>query len=237
MEGEKFWVVIPNAGIGDRFGTETPKQYVRIHGKTVFEHSINAFLSQDWIAGIIVALSASDSYFQHLTVARHEKVKQVLGGKNRSDSVMNAIAYLKNHAAQRDWVLVHDAVRPCLHAEDLQNLITTLKNEQVGGILAMPLHDTIKFAEKQIIAHTVDRSHLWCALTPQMFRLQILAEALIYCQARDMKVTDESSAIEHYGLKSKLIEAKHPNPKLTYTRDFSFISLLLRQQQENEVMA
>lgn len=236
MQAEKFWVVIPNAGIGDRFKSEIPKQYICIHGKTVLEHSISTFLSEDWVAGVIVALASHDTYFQQLPIAQHEKIKPVLGGKTRSDSVMSALSYLKNHAAKSDWVLVHDAVRPCLHVEDLQALVNTLQNEPVGGILAVPVQDTVKFSEKHSISHTVDRNNLWCALTPQMFRLQVLDEALKYCQKKGMAVTDESCAIENYGMKSMLVEAKHPNPKLTYTRDFSLVSLLL-EAVTNEVVA
>lgn len=232
---EKFWVIIPNAGIGERFKAGIPKQYVRIFDKTVLEYSVEIFLRQPWIEKIIIPLAPDDTYFQQLPLANHPKIKTLLGGAIRSDTVIRAMAELKAYANQHDWVLVHDAVRPCLHPADLQTLVKTLKADLCGGILASPMQDTIKHVEANVISHTVDRALLWRALTPQMFRFAILEEALQTCLRLGKNVTDDACAVEEMGLKPRIVTAEHPNPKLTYAYDFSFISMLIEQKQESEV--
>lgn len=224
---ENFWIVIPAAGIGARFNHSKPKQYISIQGKTVLEHSIDIFLSLEWVKKIIIPLSAKDHYFASLSVANHPKIVVVAGGETRTHSVQNALRYLNAFASLNDWVLTHDAVRPCLHSDDLQRLRQMLKNDAVGGILASPVSDTLKLGSDNNIVRTVDRTDLWGASTPQMFRFQLLAKALNNCLENGVSLTDDASALEHIGLPVKMVPALYPNPKLTYAADLQYLRYLL----------
>ena len=226
-----FWVVIPASGMGSRFSTSLPKQYWSSAGKTILEHTLLRFLEKPWLRQVVVATSSPYPHFVS-GCETHPKLKQVVGGETRSHSVMNALRYIEQHGHDHDWVLVHDAVRPCLHEEDLQALLQ-LKEDPIGGILATPISDTLKkvTSNKQIY-ETVSREALWAAQTPQMFRLHLLIEAL--CKAHEVgyNVTDESSAVEALGYRPHIIQAKHPNPKLTYVADLPIIELLLATTTE-----
>lgn len=228
------WVIIPAAGFGERFADDLPKQYHQIRDKSILEHTLSIFISRNDIKGIIVALSKSDTIFNTLAIAKHPMIRQVVGGQTRSLSVLNALNALTDEALAADWVLVHDAVRPCLHKRDLEKIIATLKNDKVGGILASPVVDTLKKANNQGILQTQPRTHLWCALTPQMFRFQLLLDALVMCQQKGITVTDEAQAIEEAGLEAKLVSGDYPNPKLTYAVDKILIDSLLKLQSLDE---
>ncbi len=232
----RIWVIIPAAGSGQRFGESLAKQYLYFHNKTMIEHSISPFLRNNAVSHIVVALSENDSTFKSLALAKHKKVQTVIGGATRAETVLNALTALKHKANIQDWILVHDAARPCLHDDDLNALINNLFNEEIGGILASPVSDTIKFVQHDVIAHTVSRVNLWQALTPQMFRYQVLLDALHICLHNKIEITDEASAIEHAGFYPKMIKAQHPNPKLTYPSDIKLIALLLQQNQPEEVV-
>jgi len=222
-----FWVVIPASGVGLRFSSTRPKQYWSIDGKTVLEHSIERFVDHDWVNQVIVAIADTDEHFQYLSCAKHPKVMKVQGGETRSHSVMSALCYIEKHAKPHDWVLVHDAVRPCLHQRDLQALLQ-LRDDPVGGLLAIPVADTLKKASVNNQIHeTLSRESLWAAQTPQMFRLALLSEALALAHSTGQTVTDESSALEAMGYHPHLVLAEHPNPKLTYAADLSYIRSLL----------
>ncbi len=231
----KLWVIIPAAGSGQRCGKAIAKQYLEFHNKTIIEHSISPFLRVDAVTEIVVALSENDSTFKQLPIANHKKIQTVVGGQTRAETVFNALTSLKDRANPQDWILVHDGARPCLHVDDLNALIDNLINEKVGGILAFPVADTLKFVRQDNIAHTVSRMHLWHALTPQMFRYQILFESLRNCLNDKIEITDEASAIEHAGFEPKIVKAQYPNPKLTHPSDFKLIALLIQQNQTEEV--
>ncbi len=226
-----FWVVIPASGFGARFNHLLPKQYWSLFDKTILEHSIERFLNKKWVKGIIVAIAPTDHLFSELSVTKHPKVIPVQGGQTRSHSVLNALHHLQRQANPDDWVLVHDAVRPCLHEEDLQALLQ-LREDPVGGILAIPIAETLKKATEQQIQETISRENLWSAQTPQMFRLNLLVDALCRAHRTGQIVTDESSAVEALGYHPQMIHAKHPNPKLTYASDMSYIEYLLAKQTE-----
>lgn len=223
------WIVIPAAGIGERFAGKLPKQYIKINDKTILQHSIERFIDKPWVKKIIVPIAKSDSFFATLSFINHPKIVCILGGEMRMHSVMNALMYLEGVAQNQDWVLVHDAVRSCLHDEDVDNLLYTLKDDCVGGLLCSKVIDTIKFCQHHKILHTVDRAPLWQALTPQMFRFEILNNAFKHCLANGMTITDESSAIEQLGLTPTVVEIKHPNPKLTFANDLAIFSSLLNK--------
>jgi 2-C-methyl-D-erythritol 4-phosphate cytidylyltransferase len=232
-----FWVVIPAAGSGQRYGNQLAKQYLVLQGKTILEHSIDLFIHKNGLHQIILPLAKDDSHFSRLPIANNRKVQVVVGGESRAESVWNGLKSLRSIAKPQDWVLVHDAVRPCLHQNDLHLLMKSVQDDQVGGILATPVADTIKSISCNNILHTVPRDNLCQALTPQMFRYGILFDALQYCLENKIAVTDESSSVEHSGLKPKVVFAQYPNPKLTLARDLSMVAHLLALKHQEEALA
>ncbi len=234
IKSDAFWIILPAAGLGQRFNQTLPKQYTRIFNKTVLEHTIDLFLPQSWVEGIVVALSEEDQQFVTLPYDSTPKIKTVQGGASRAQSVENALHYLKSKAKGSDWVLVHDAVRPCLHEADLHHLLETLMTDEVGGILCSAVQDSLKWVENHTIKQTLSREQCWRALTPQMFRLDILLQALIHCRQQGIQVTDESQALEELGYHPKIVPAAYPNPKLTLASDKAYIELLLHFKKARE---
>ena len=197
--GDTFWAVIPAAGIGSRMQTEMPKQYLKINDKCILEYTLECFCTHPMITGVVVVLAADDGYWGKLTVAGHAKVMTTPGGAERFNSVLNGLRYLQQQAADDDWVLVHDAVRPCLHHDDIDRLITELGEHPVGGLLALPVRDTMKRVDDAgEVTETVDRTGLWHALTPQMFRLGILERAITQAVEEHRMITDEAQAMERW---------------------------------------
>jgi 2-C-methyl-D-erythritol 4-phosphate cytidylyltransferase len=206
---------------------ETPKQYLSLAGRTVIEWSIAPFLDRPDISAIVVALSADDTRFASLSIARDERVRRTTGGAARSESVLRGLQALA--AKDDDWVLVHDAARPCLQADDLSRLIVELENDSVGGLLASRVADTLKVSDdSQRVVATASRKDLWRALTPQMFRYGLLRRALD--SAAREGVTDESSAIELLGLQPRLIIGRSDNIKITVPEDLLHAEVILRQR-------
>ena len=216
----RYWVVIPAAGAGKRMGVPLAKQYMQIQQKPLIEYTIAIFSPLNIIEKIIVPISADDSDWQE--IKKHDKVVTVTGGKERSDSVLNALKYLKTCADDDDWVLVHDAARPCLASSDIEAFIETLANHPIGGILAQPVRDTMKVSDDAgQIKNTFDRNNLWHAQTPQMFRLGRLYQALNNAFKQNISITDEAQAMELMGDYGQLVEAKKANIKVTYRQDFA----------------
>ncbi len=208
--------------------SERPKQYLEIAGRTLLEWSLAPLLANSNIARIVVAVAADDDYFSSLPLARDARVQRVAGGAERADSVRAGLIALANLAAADDFVLVHDAARPCLAAADLERLIGELKDDAVGGLLATPLVDTLKRSDEHgCVAQTVPRQGLWRALTPQMFRFAVLDRALRTAAERHIVVTDEAQAVEMLGLKPKLIEGSSDNVKITTPPDFAHAQRVL----------
>lgn len=217
---ERYWVVIPAAGIGQRMQTEIPKQYLKIQDKTILEHSINVFLDNGLFEKIIVVLNSDDSYFSKLLFKNAEKIQTTIGGQHRVDSVYQGLLALNGQAASNDWVLVHDAARPFLSQTALNRLIETLSNHDVGGLLAMPVTDTVKKTDVQgDVIETVPRENLWLAQTPQMFRYGLLKDAIEYALSKKMAITDEASAISFFGKNPRLVEGDSRNIKITRPED------------------
>lgn len=218
----QYIALLPAAGIGARMGAVHPKQYLDIHGHPMIWHAIQAFSRCDTIRQVVVVLSAEDGWWGSYDWSAFPKL-QVLrcGGQTRAESVLNGLLAIAQSVHADDWVLVHDAARPCLSQTLLNTLITTLCDDTVGGILAAPVADTLKResareGEGGRIANTVSREKLWGAQTPQMFRHGMLMRAL---QQAGTQVTDEASAIEAMGLSPKLVESDLSNLKVTYPRD------------------
>lgn len=213
----QFWVVVPAAGSARRMGADLPKQYLRIAGHTVIEHALRPFLARSECRGVVVALAADDRRFGELAIARDARVHTAIGGVERTDSVRAGLSALREAKAS-DWVLVHDAARPCLSDADLATLLQSVGDDDVGGLLAAPVVDTLKRADDGgRVSATIDRASLWHALTPQMFRLDVLARALAVASGN----TDEAQAVEALGLKPKLVRGSAENLKITVPDDIA----------------
>jgi 2-C-methyl-D-erythritol 4-phosphate cytidylyltransferase len=230
---KSYWAVIPAAGLGSRMGANLPKQYLSLRGKTVIEHTLERFCQHPRIKGVMVAIARGDRYWHKLPLKSADKLRVVFGGEQRCHSVVAALRYLAELAAPEDWVLVHDAARPCLRKKDLDQLITTLCVHPVGGLLGRPVRDTMKRADAEgRVTETVDRQGLWHALTPQMFRLQPLTEAIERALAGGRLVTDEAQAMELAGHSPGLVEGHADNIKITHPEDLALAELYLRWQEE-----
>jgi len=227
---DRFWAVVPAAGVGKRMGADVPKQYLQVLGKPVLQHTLERLLEVDAFAGVVVALGAEDGYWPDLPCAAYPKIRVAPGGKERADSVLSALLSLEDVAAPDDWVLVHDAARLCITGGDVRKLIDRLRNDPVGGILALPVTDTLKSTEMGEIVETVDRSRIWRALTPQMFHYGMLRHALIDAAERKLIVTDEASALELQGLRPKIVEGRPDNIKITRPEDLPLAAFYLERQ-------
>jgi 2-C-methyl-D-erythritol 4-phosphate cytidylyltransferase len=226
-----LWAVIPAAGVGRRMGADRPKQYLELAGRTVLEHTLDVFIRHPRITGLAVAISADDPFYETLPVRTDRPLLIVHGGEERCHSVLNALHALKGQAGADDWVLVHDAARPCLGSDDLDRLIDRLAEDPVGGLLATPVSDTLKRSDDGgRVTDTVDRSHLWRAFTPQMFRLGMLTKALESALSEGALVTDEASAMERAGHAPRLVEGSPANIKITGPADLALAAFFLGQR-------
>jgi 2-C-methyl-D-erythritol 4-phosphate cytidylyltransferase len=220
-----FWVVVPAAGIGLRMRADRPKQYLQLAGRTILEHSLNCFLDHPRLKGLVLSLAADDPWWPKLAGASDARIHRAEGGSERADSVLAGLLQLLELGAQADdWVLVHDAARPNLARSDLDRLLGELASDPVGGLLAVPARDTLKRAGADgRVAETVDRSLIWQAYTPQMFRFAALHRALADALVAGVAVTDEASALEWAGQAPKLVEGRADNLKITRPEDLEWL--------------
>ena len=231
MNAARRWAIVPAAGQGSRFGATLPKQYVPLLGRPLLSWTLAALLDETRIDGIVVALAGGDSNWGALPEAANPRIRRCPGGERREHSVASGLDALAGEASETDWVLVHDAARPCLRRQDLNLLFDRLASDPVGGLLAVPVSDTLKRADDgQRALETVPRDGLWRALTPQMFRFGLLRRALRLCLERDRVVTDEASAIESLGLRPRLVRGRADNIKVTNPEDAALAEAILRQQ-------
>ncbi|MDD3884706.1 MAG: 2-C-methyl-D-erythritol 4-phosphate cytidylyltransferase [Gallionella sp.] len=224
----EFHALVPAAGFGARMGGELPKQYLPLVGKPMLWHTLSALCACPEIATVFVVLSPGDVQFHSYDWSAFGDKLQPLycGGETRAESVANGL--LASELEPDDWVLVHDAARPCITQAQLAKLIDELRDDPVGGILAVPVADTIKRADAtQRIECTEPRERLWQAQTPQMFRAGLLARAL----CSNSGVTDEAGAIEALGLQPKLVAGDSGNFKVTYPQDVQLAELLLQKRR------
>jgi 2-C-methyl-D-erythritol 4-phosphate cytidylyltransferase len=227
-----FWAVVPAAGVGKRMNADRPKQYLELAGKTVIEHTLLRLLSAEVFTAVAVAISEEDPYWPDLDVSAHKKIITAAGGKERADSVLSALKAIRTVASDDDWVLVHDAARPCITTIDIHHLIDSLKTDEIGGILALSSHDTLKSVQgDNIIVGTLDRSHIWRALTPQMFRYGLLKNALEAAEG-NTAITDESSALELRGMQPKIVEGRPDNIKITRPEDLALAQFYMEHQND-----
>ncbi len=227
----KHWVVIPAAGVGKRMRSNIPKQYLPLCGRPVIAHTLERLASHPMVEGLVVALSDDDAYWQDLNLSIDKPLWRAAGGVERCHSVLNALHVLSTQAHDNDWVLVHDAARPCLRIEDISLLIDSIDDDSIGGLLAIPVRDTMKrTSDRNTVVDTLDRRYLWHALTPQMFRLGSLREALAEALENEALVTDESSAMELAQYTPELIEGHADNIKITRPEDLILAEFYLQQQ-------
>lgn len=218
----RIWYVIAAAGRATRFGGPVPKPYLKIAGATLLEHGLRALVTLPGIAGGAVVLATGDRRFERLPTALRRRVVAVEGGETRARSVLNGLQALIT-ASPDDWVLVHDAARPCVPRRDLRALVGACRRDAVGGLLAAPVADTVKQADEDGRSlRTLPRERLWRAQTPQMFRLGVLSQALSQALAAGFEPTDEAAAIERLGLRPRLVEGSALNVKVTRPADLAF---------------
>jgi len=238
----RYWVVIPAAGSGSRMQVDIPKQYLSLGESTIIEQTLTRLAQHPAIAGIVLAIAADDerwheSYQAALSSRTGVAIKTVIGGTERYESVLNALDALLSGqlypAAAHDWVLVHDAARPCVTVTDIGYLIDTIGDDPVGGLLGIPVADTMKRVDEQgWVEQTICREGVWRALTPQMFRLGLLRQALIDAAAVGQHVTDDASAMELAGFRPRMVLGSEQNIKVTRPQDLVLAALYLQQQEQ-----
>ncbi len=224
----RIFALIPAAGIGSRFGAKTPKQYAQANGQPILFHTMNVLNQSTHIEKLAVILSPEDEFFDQHQWPFFKMVRIRCGGPTRAETVINGIhALLHNKLVNGDdWLLVHDAARCCLSLTLLNHFIEEVQHHAVGGLLALPVADTLKRDNGQReVGQTVGRDHLWQAQTPQMFKVGVLLEALT--QADLSQITDEASAIEQMGLSPLLINGAMANFKLTFPEDLTLVEAIL----------
>ncbi len=227
-----LYAIVPAAGIGSRMKADLPKQYLKLHNKTILEHTVDKLLEHPCIDKVIIAVSDDDAYFKQLSLASNNNVIRVIGGLERADSVLSGLDYLLHTVKKPDaWVLVHDAARPCIDLADIDKLIKQVMVTEDGGILAAPVRDTMKRGNRSAsINETVDRENLWHALTPQMFKVQPLHDALSGAMKAGINITDEASAMEWAGCKPKLVVGRMDNFKITQPEDLALAAFYLGER-------
>ncbi|PCJ37447.1 MAG: 2-C-methyl-D-erythritol 4-phosphate cytidylyltransferase [Cellvibrionales bacterium] len=238
----KYWLIVPAAGSGSRFGSEKPKQYAPLASSTVIEQALERLLKLEAQA-LVLAISPDDRYWSSLEMSKHQKIRTCAGGAERADSVYLALQSIASEADESDWVLVHDVARPCVRVADIRLLMSTLAAHPVGGLLASPVSATLKRVGNSqhtgtttiktagAVLETVSRENLWAAATPQMFRYGLLMKALQQCRDVGESPTDEAGAIERLGLQPEIVEGHSDNLKITHGADLALAEAVLTYQQ------
>lgn len=226
----RYWMIVPAAGSGSRMQQSVPKQYLPLAGSTVLETTLTRLKSLQLFEHILVAIGVDDSLWKDTILASDGAFLAVQGGARRSDSVMSALLALEGLADEGDWVLVHDAARPCFNSADVKQMVTQLAEHPVGGLMAEPILDTVKQVDKgNLVVKTLDRQQLWRAQTPQMFRYGLLKLALQDALKNQAVVTDEASAVECLGLQPAVICGSASNIKITTPGDLNLAEYYLAQ--------
>ncbi len=224
-------VVVPAAGVGKRMGSDRPKQYLTLHGKTILQHTLERLHQHPKLGQIFLVVSPTDPYIRTTTIAELPWVTLVDGGNERADSVLAGLQAIGN----ADWVMVHDAARPCIQLEDINALLRLQEQSTTGGILATPVRDTMKRSNQHLsVVRTEDRTHLWHALTPQFFPYHELTQSLTAGLAAGANITDEASAMEWAGHRVSLVPGSASNIKITQPDDLALAAFYLQHQQEQQ---
>ena len=232
----QHWLVIPAAGIGKRMAADIPKQYLSLNGKPVIAHTLHCLHTSITFSAAVVTLAKHDEHWTSLDMSAFNNLHTTVGGKERADSVMAGLQYLKNNSnlqvASRDWVWVHDAARPCVRSEDLTKLQSTLHHCDVGALLGMPVRDTMKevTGNNNTVLKTLNREQMWHAFTPQVFRFDVLLQAMQHSIDNNFTITDEASAVEQAGKLPVMVEGHADNIKITRPEDLALAEFYLRNQ-------
>lgn len=232
MSEASVWLIVPAAGVGQRMAAECPKQYLRVDGEYILDITLRRLLAAIPAAGCMVPLSFTDHWWATTNASSDSRIVTCAGSNERAGSVLNALQALASKAKDNDWVLVHDAARPCVAAGDLKQLLEQVGGHSEGGLLAAPVTDTLKTASIEApgtVTSTVDRRHLWRALTPQMFRYGLLCNALQKALTQGFAITDEASAMEQAGHRPLLVEGRPDNIKITVPADLALAGFILGQ--------
>lgn len=231
MNAEKYWVVVPAAGAGRRMRADIPKQYLELSGQAVLLHTMKRLASCPGISGLFLGITAGDPYWQELSFTA-PWLKQVCdGGAERADTVSLVLDDMAGAVQQTDWVLVHDAARPCITHTDVLQLMK-LASQQEGGLLGRPISDTVKLADKNNrVRETIPRDGLWRAQTPQMFRYGELRNALQNAKKKGLVITDEASAMEFAGYQPLMVQGRSDNIKITVPGDLQLAETFIKLQE------
>ncbi|MCW5588454.1 MAG: 2-C-methyl-D-erythritol 4-phosphate cytidylyltransferase [Legionellales bacterium] len=226
-----FWVIIPAAGLSARMQLDIPKQYLSICHYTILEHAANVFLNIPEVIQLMIAVHPDDERWKLTALATNPRCQFIVGGKHRAQSVLHALRALKNRANPEDWVMVHDAARPCLQVASILKLLNHCQQENSGAILGLPVRETLKQVKNNKIITTIDREQLWQAQTPQCFRYQELTLALEHAENNQLSVTDEAMAMELAGFKVGMIMGDANNIKITYPGDELLAQVYLKENK------
>jgi 2-C-methyl-D-erythritol 4-phosphate cytidylyltransferase len=226
-----YFALIPAAGVGARLAAGSPKQYLPVAGKPMIAHAFDAFMASESISHTYVVVSAGDGQIDAVLPPAGVTALRC-GGATRMETILNALRALAGVIADDDWVLVHDAARPGLTAALIARLIAAIGDDGVGGLLALPVVDTVKrvaasTAQAPTVGATVARDGLWLAQTPQMFRYRLLVRALEAAEATPERITDDASAVEALGFAPKLVEGHPRNLKVTLPADIRIAEMYL----------
>jgi 2-C-methyl-D-erythritol 4-phosphate cytidylyltransferase len=223
----RTWAVVPAAGVGMRMGADRPKQYLELAGRPVLAHALEALLAEPRIEALVLVVAQGDLAWRQVA-GDDPRVLEASGGAERCHSVLAGLERLAGQASADDWVVVHDAARPCVSPEEIARLLSALQDEPSGVLLALPLADTLKRATPDgRVQATVPRRSLWRALTPQAFRYGLLAEALAESIDAGALVTDEAAAMERAGHRPKLVRGSAQNIKITGPEDLALAEAIL----------
>ncbi|MCF6288976.1 MAG: 2-C-methyl-D-erythritol 4-phosphate cytidylyltransferase [Proteobacteria bacterium] len=223
-----MYAIIVAAGSGQRFASDIPKQFLEIAGKLAIQHSIDAFDAIDEVAGIVLVMPQKQELWQDIELTANKPLMYTAGGATRAQSVLHGLQILAPSVANNAWILVHDAARVCITPADINKLISNCRRTNQGGLLVKAINDTMKFSQDGInIDKTIDRKHLFAALTPQMFPYQLLTKVLQ--QANAKTVTDEASAFEQANIRPLMIRGRSDNIKITHVEDFLLAEYILRK--------
>lgn len=232
MNEDNLYAVVPAAGKGERFGNDIPKQYLPLNGRTVLEHTLTRLANHQRIAQVVVAIAADDTHFEKLAGGLPSNIATVHGGAERCHSVLAGLEWLCERAPNSAWVMVHDAARPCLRASDIDRMIAAVADGEPGAILGLPVRDTLKRGDADDrITDTVDRTAMWRALTPQLFQLGPLRNAIESALDADLIVTDEAQSMERSGVRPKLVHGHGDNIKITHREDLELAESIMQAQE------
>lgn len=224
-----MYVIIVAAGSGQRFASDTPKQFLEIAGQLAIQHSINAFDCIDEIEGVVLVMPENQELWQDIELTSSKPLMYATGGSTRAQSVLHGLQILAPSVTEDSWMLIHDSARVCITTSDINKLIKKCTSENQGGLLVKSITDTIKFSrDGKNCDKTINRENLYAALTPQMFPYKLLKQVLE--QADPKLVTDEASAFELAGIKPLLVKGRSDNIKLTYVEDLLLATFILRKR-------